>query len=87
MLPRTKRPKSKVAESAGAPGVTESSKATETIDEIRFYMAHGMPAQAMAALAKLQTLTNDQATARRTPRRNRGRHQPAEEELRPQPSP
>jgi len=37
----------------------ESGKADETIEEIRFYLAHGMPEQAMAALAKLQTLTGD----------------------------
>ena len=36
-------------------------KAEETIEEIRFYLAHGMPEQAMAALAKLQTVTNDRA--------------------------
>ena len=39
----------------------DSAKADETIDEIRFYLAHGMPEQAMAGLAKLQTLTRDQA--------------------------
>jgi tetratricopeptide (TPR) repeat protein len=33
----------------------------ETIEEIRFYVGHGMPEQALAALAKLQTLTHDQA--------------------------
>jgi tetratricopeptide (TPR) repeat protein len=33
----------------------------ETIEEIRFYVGHGMPEQALAALAKLQTLTQDQA--------------------------
>lgn len=33
----------------------------ETIEEIRFYLGHGMPEQAMAGLAKLQTLTSDQA--------------------------
>jgi tetratricopeptide (TPR) repeat protein len=33
----------------------------ETIEEIRFYLGHGMPEQAMAALARLQTLTRDQA--------------------------
>ena len=48
-----------VAIASGDPG--ESSKATETIEEIRFYLAHSMPEQAMAALAKLQTLTGDQA--------------------------
>ncbi|MGC1451307.1 MAG: tetratricopeptide repeat protein [Candidatus Sulfotelmatobacter sp.] len=50
-----------VASAASDHGVIESSKADETIDEIRFYLAHGMPAQAMAALAKLQTLTSDHA--------------------------
>ncbi len=39
----------------------ESTKVDETIEEIRFYLDHSMPAQAMAALAKLQTLTTDQA--------------------------
>jgi len=33
----------------------------ETIEEIRFYLAHAMLAQAMAALAKLQTLCPDKA--------------------------
>ena len=49
------------AEAAATDEVPESSKAAETVDEIRFYVAQGMPAQAMAALAKLQTLTSDQA--------------------------
>jgi tetratricopeptide (TPR) repeat protein len=39
----------------------ESSKADETVEEIRFYLAHSMPEQAMAALAKLQTLSSDRA--------------------------
>ncbi len=50
-----------VAGAVGAHEVPESSKADETVEEIRFYLAHGMPEQAMAALAKLQTLTNDRA--------------------------
>jgi tetratricopeptide (TPR) repeat protein len=37
----------------------DSSKVDDTVEEIRFYLAHGMPEQAMAALAKLQTLTGD----------------------------
>ncbi|PYX49534.1 MAG: hypothetical protein DMG79_08410 [Acidobacteria bacterium] len=49
-------PVAKVAAHAKAP---ESNKADETIEEIRFYVAHGMPEQAMAGLAKLQTLTPD----------------------------
>ncbi|HTW58081.1 MAG TPA: tetratricopeptide repeat protein [Terriglobales bacterium] len=39
----------------------DPAKVDETVDEIRFYVAHGMPEQALAALAKLQTLTHDQA--------------------------
>jgi tetratricopeptide (TPR) repeat protein len=39
--------------------VAESNKADEAVEEIRFYLAHSMPEQAMAALAKLQTLTRD----------------------------
>ena len=39
----------------------EDENTDETVEEIRFYLAHGMPEQAMAALAKLQTLTRDQA--------------------------
>ncbi len=35
-------------------------KVDETIEEIRFYLEHGMPDQAAAALAKLQTLTRDE---------------------------
>jgi pilus assembly protein FimV len=40
---------------------SEPGKVDETVEEIRFYLAHGMPEQAMAALAKLQTLTGDEA--------------------------
>lgn len=32
----------------------------ETVDEIRFYLSSGMPEQALAALAKLQTLTSNE---------------------------
>jgi tetratricopeptide (TPR) repeat protein len=39
----------------------EDPKVDETIEEIRFYVGHGMLEQAMAALAKLQALTNDEA--------------------------
>jgi tetratricopeptide (TPR) repeat protein len=47
--------------SPGDQEIPESSKADETVEEIRFYLAHGMPEQAVAALAKLQTLTRDHA--------------------------
>jgi tetratricopeptide (TPR) repeat protein len=40
---------------------TDDPRAEEAIEEVRFYLAHRMPEQAMAALAKLQTLTGDQA--------------------------
>jgi tetratricopeptide (TPR) repeat protein len=40
--------------------VADSSRVDDTVEEIRFYVANSMPEQAMAALAKLQTLTRDQ---------------------------
>jgi hypothetical protein len=39
----------------------DDPRVNEKIEEIRFYLAHGMPEQAMAGLAKLQTLTTDKA--------------------------
>jgi tetratricopeptide (TPR) repeat protein len=39
----------------------DNTKIEETIEEIRFYLAHSMPEQAQAALAKLQTFSSDQA--------------------------
>jgi len=50
-----------VASTVGEHELSSSSKADEAVEEIRFYLAHGMPEQAMAALAKLQTLTSDRA--------------------------
>ena len=35
-------------------------KAAETVEEIRFYLEHGMPEQASAAFEKLQAVTNDE---------------------------
>ena len=46
---------------APAEDVAAHDKTDETIEEIHFYLGHGMPEQAMAALAKLQTLTRDHA--------------------------
>jgi hypothetical protein len=44
------------------PVVAETSApVAETIEEVRFYVEHGMPEQATAALKKLHTLTNDQS--------------------------
>jgi pilus assembly protein FimV len=37
-------------------------KAAESIEEIRFYLEHGMPEQAAAAFKKFQALTPDEAT-------------------------
>jgi hypothetical protein len=50
-----------VAEEVSGVGHTDTDKTGETIEEIRFYIAHGMPEQAMATLARLQTLTRDKA--------------------------
>jgi tetratricopeptide (TPR) repeat protein len=47
-----------VPQAAAEPEVA-ASKADEVIEEIRFYISQKMVGQAMAALARLQTLTND----------------------------
>jgi tetratricopeptide (TPR) repeat protein len=59
--PAVEAAEAEVASPAGDQEIPESSKADETVEEIRFYLAHGMPEQAVAALAKLQTLTRDRA--------------------------
>jgi len=64
--PETPAPKAAGAQKAApkiAPKVEEPAedKSEETIEEIRFYLGHGMPEQAQAALAKLQTQTRDHA--------------------------
>src|SRR5271169_880467 len=58
--PAVEAPAVEVASAASDQGA-EPSKADETVEEIRFYLAHGMPEQAMAALAKFQTLSRDEA--------------------------
>jgi len=40
----------------------DTEKTSETVEEIRFYLEHGMPEQAEAAFEKLRTLTSNQAT-------------------------
>ena len=50
-----------VASPAAESETPSSSEDEETIEEIRFYLAHAMLPQAMAALAKLQTQTRDHA--------------------------
>jgi tetratricopeptide (TPR) repeat protein len=51
----------KVAEAAPEVAEVSDARIDETVEEIRFYVGHSMPEQALAALAKLQTLTRDQA--------------------------
>jgi tetratricopeptide (TPR) repeat protein len=43
-------------------GKPDEGKTAETIEEVRFYLEHGMPEQASAAFEKLQGLTSDEAT-------------------------
>jgi tetratricopeptide (TPR) repeat protein len=40
----------------------DPEKTNEAIEEIRFYLEHGMPEQALAAFEKLQALSSDEAT-------------------------
>jgi pilus assembly protein FimV len=49
-------------QTAPAQKTLDPEKTTETIEEVRFYLEHGMPEQAAAAFEKLQTLTSDEAT-------------------------
>jgi pilus assembly protein FimV len=49
------------AKAAPAASPDAPDKSEETIEEIHFYLGHGMPEQAMAALSKLQTQTRDRA--------------------------
>jgi tetratricopeptide (TPR) repeat protein len=39
----------------------DPEKTNETVEEVRFYLEHGMPEQASVAFEKLQALTNDEA--------------------------
>jgi tetratricopeptide (TPR) repeat protein len=62
--PHASAPKSagKLAHKVAAkPEIPAEDKSEETVEEIRFYLGHGMPEQAQAALAKLQTQTRDHA--------------------------
>jgi pilus assembly protein FimV len=60
-IPAAEANEVEVESTVGDHEVPDSGKVDETIEEIRFYLAHSMPEQAMAALAKLQTLTSDHA--------------------------
>ena len=58
----TEEPAKKEVKVAAAPKPGgEDPRVAETVEEIQFYLGHSMPEQALAALAKLQTLTRDQA--------------------------
>lgn len=43
------------------PDTNNDEKTEETVEEVRFYLGHGMSDQALAAFAKLRTLTHDRA--------------------------
>jgi tetratricopeptide (TPR) repeat protein len=62
---------------AGDPG---AQRVAETLEEIRFYVEHGMPEQAAAALKKLHTLTSDQSILAAIEAEVAGAAHPAEEE-------
>ncbi len=47
---------------APAAEAVDPEKLKETIEEVRFYLEHGMPEQASAAYEKLQALTSDETT-------------------------
>jgi tetratricopeptide (TPR) repeat protein len=72
-------------------GEVDEGKTAETVEEIRFYLDHGMPEQATTAFEKLQTLTSDetilsameaqiQAAAQSVPAEAPAEEAPAEEE-------
>jgi len=50
-----------VAQAAPKTAKVSDARVDDTVEEIHFYVGHGMPEQALAALAKLQTFTHDQA--------------------------
>jgi pilus assembly protein FimV len=54
----------KLASATAKAAPAAAGKFDETAEEIRFYIAHGMPEQAMAALAKLQALTSSSQQGR-----------------------
>ncbi len=53
---------SAVDREAPAAEAVDPEKLKETIEEVRFYLEHGMPEQASAAYEKLQALTSDEST-------------------------
>jgi hypothetical protein len=51
-----------MGEAATGEATPLDGKTAETIEEIHFYLEHGMPEQATAAFEKLQAITRDEAT-------------------------
>jgi pilus assembly protein FimV len=51
-----------VPSAAPAAAEADPEKTAEAVEEIRFYLEHGMPEQALAAFEKLRSFTNDEAT-------------------------
>jgi tetratricopeptide (TPR) repeat protein len=54
-------PAAKLNQGHHGEGEHDPAKANETVEEIRFYLEHGMPEQAAAAFEKLQTVTTDES--------------------------
>ena len=54
-------PSAKPARGKQGPGKDDPEKIAETIEELRFYLEHGMPEQASGAFEKIQSLTSDEA--------------------------
>ncbi len=54
-------PPRNLAAEATVTATVASEKTSETIEEVRFYLEHGMPEQAAAAFEKLQSLTSDES--------------------------
>ena len=69
-----------IGSASAGDAVPESDKTDATVDEIRFYISQRMLPQAMAALAKLQTLTSDQAKLDELRAEVEAAAQPSEEE-------
>ena len=57
-----KQPTAKLDPGKRGEATLDPEKTNEAIEEIRFYLEHGMPEQASAAIEKLQALSNDEAT-------------------------
>jgi hypothetical protein len=57
-------PSGKLDQGSRGDAMLGPEKTLEAVEEIRFYLEHGMPEQAWAAFEKLQALSDDEATLR-----------------------